>query len=121
MSDEPRTKRPTGLGRGLSSLLGEVSRETPVDGSSAVGDIRRIPVASIEPHPGQPRRIFQEEALAELAASIQARGVMNPADLERSVDHHRHANAAILKATGELPRNRAYLWPAIRNASTYFL
>ena len=37
-----------------------------------------IPVASIEPHPGQPRRIFQEEALAELAASIQARGVIQP-------------------------------------------
>jgi ParB family chromosome partitioning protein len=78
MSDEPRAKRPTGLGRGLSSLLGEVSRETPVDGASGRGDVRRIPVASIEPHPGQPRRIFQEEALAELAASIEARGVIQP-------------------------------------------
>ena len=37
-----------------------------------------IPVASIEPHPGQPRRVFHEEALVELAASIQARGVIQP-------------------------------------------
>lgn len=78
MSEEPRAKRPTGLGRGLSSLLGEVSRETPVGGTGGSSDIRLIPVASIEPHPGQPRRIFQEEALAELAASIQARGVIQP-------------------------------------------
>jgi ParB family chromosome partitioning protein len=37
-----------------------------------------VPIASIEPHPGQPRRIFQEESLVELAASIQARGVIQP-------------------------------------------
>ncbi len=37
-----------------------------------------IPVAGIEPHPGQPRRIFQEETLIELAASIEARGVIQP-------------------------------------------
>jgi len=78
MSDEPRAKRPTGLGRGLSSLLGEVSREAPVDGAPGRGDVRQIPVASIEPHPDQPRRIFREEALAELAASIEARGVIQP-------------------------------------------
>src|SRR5690606_13267931 len=77
MSDEAPRKRPTGLGRGLSSLLGEVSRETPVAGATA-GEVRRIPVASIEPHPGQPRRIFAEDALAELAESIAARGVIQP-------------------------------------------
>jgi ParB family chromosome partitioning protein len=77
MSDELPKRRPSGLGRGLSSLLGEAQREAPVAGSSR-GDIRQIPVASIEPHPGQPRRIFAEDALAELAESIQARGVIQP-------------------------------------------
>jgi ParB family chromosome partitioning protein len=77
MSDEVPKRRPSGLGRGLSSLLGEVQRETPVAGGSR-GDIRQIPIASIEPHPGQPRRIFAEEALAELAASIEDRGVIQP-------------------------------------------
>jgi ParB family chromosome partitioning protein len=79
VSDEAPRKRPSGLGRGLSSLLGEVAQEAPVDGTGqARGDVRQIPVASIEPHPGQPRRIFHEEALAELAESIRSRGVIQP-------------------------------------------
>jgi ParB family chromosome partitioning protein len=80
MSDPfPMKKRPSGLGRGLSSLLGEVAQEASVvSGESTRGSIQMIPVASIEPHPGQPRRVFQEEALIELAASIQARGVIQP-------------------------------------------
>jgi ParB family chromosome partitioning protein len=76
MSDAPR-KRPSSLGRGLSSLLGEVGQETAVDGSTR-GTVQMIPVASIEPHPGQPRRHFDDAALDELAASIQARGVIQP-------------------------------------------
>jgi ParB family chromosome partitioning protein len=71
-------KRPSGLGRGLSSLLGEVAQETPVSGAGSRGDVRLIPIASIEPHPNQPRRIFKEDALAELAESIEARGVIQP-------------------------------------------
>ena len=85
MSDDARRtepaearKRPSGLGRGLSSLLGEVAQETPVAGTPGRGDVRLIPVASIEPHPGQPRRVFQEEALDELADSIRAKGVIQP-------------------------------------------
>ena len=86
MSDDPprrlepveARKRPSGLGRGLSSLLGEVAQETPVSAGAGRGDVRLIPIASIEPHPGQPRRIFEEESLAELAESIEARGVIQP-------------------------------------------
>lgn len=37
-----------------------------------------LAIADIEPHPGQPRRRFEEAALAELAASIAARGVIQP-------------------------------------------
>ncbi len=77
MSDEVPRRRPSGLGRGLSSLLGDIQRETPL-GAATRGEIRQIPVASIEPHPGQPRRTFNEEALAELAQSIAARGVIQP-------------------------------------------
>ena len=82
MSDEPPArKRPSGLGRGLSSLLGEVAQEAPVAGgvAPARGGIQMMPVSSIEPHLDQPRRHFDEEALDELAASIQARGP-DPAD-----------------------------------------
>jgi ParB family chromosome partitioning protein len=79
MSEEAPRKRPSGLGRGLSSLLGEVAQEAPLAGSGAGrGGVEMIPVASIAPHPGQPRRVFREEALAELAASIKARGLIQP-------------------------------------------
>ena len=80
MSDEPPIrKRPSSLGRGLSSLLGEVAQETPLAGAgSARGGIQMMPVSSIEPHLNQPRRHFDEEALDELAASIKARGLIQP-------------------------------------------
>ena len=78
MSDDgPGRKRPSGLGRGLSSLLGEVAQEAPVAGA-ARGSVQMMPVSSIEPHLAQPRRHFDEEALAELAESIEARGVIQP-------------------------------------------
>jgi ParB family chromosome partitioning protein len=72
---EPLRKRQSGLGRGLSSLLGEVVQEEPVNGGSGV---QTLPIASIEPHPGQPRRHFDEEALTELADSIRLRGLIQP-------------------------------------------
>jgi ParB family chromosome partitioning protein len=81
MSDDaPARKRPSGLGRGLSSLLGEVAQEAPVTGgvAPARGGIQMMPVSSIEPHLDQPRRHFDEEALDELAASIKQRGLIQP-------------------------------------------
>jgi ParB family transcriptional regulator, chromosome partitioning protein len=79
MSDDaPVKKRPSGLGRGLSSLLGEVAQEAPVSGGGPRGSIQMMPVSSIEPHLDQPRRHFDEESLNELAASIQARGLLQP-------------------------------------------
>ena len=92
MSGEDAVKTParrTGLGRGLGALMGEVRREEPivrisVSGESATGGEVRdgglalLAVGSIEPHPEQPRRHFDEEALEELAQSIAARGVIQP-------------------------------------------
>jgi ParB family chromosome partitioning protein len=73
-------KRPHGLGRGLSALLGDVAQEEPV--AAAAGGqnkaLQSIDVALIRPHPGQPRRHFDEDALQELADSIARRGVIQP-------------------------------------------
>jgi ParB family chromosome partitioning protein len=78
MSDEtPFKRRPSGLGRGLSSLLGEVAQEAPVAGGARSG-IQMLAVGSIEPHPDQPRRHFDDDALAELAESIGSRGLIQP-------------------------------------------
>ena len=74
-------KRPHGLGRGLSALLGDVNLEEPVAAqapSASTKAIQSIEVALIQPHPEQPRRHFDEGALAELADSIGKRGVIQP-------------------------------------------
>jgi ParB family chromosome partitioning protein len=81
-NDKPKTaRRPHGLGRGLSALLGDVQREEPVAPStpSASGKaVQSIEVALIQPHPEQPRRHFDQAALQELADSIEKRGVIQP-------------------------------------------
>jgi ParB family chromosome partitioning protein len=83
---------PRRLGRGLGALLGEARREEvispmreagliePRTGAVIAGErgLANLAVAAIEPHPDQPRRRFDEESLGELAASIAARGVIQP-------------------------------------------
>ncbi|NKJ42581.1 ParB/RepB/Spo0J family partition protein [Novosphingobium sp. SG720] len=97
MSGEEGVKAPVkraALGRGLGALLGETRREESLvrptapagngAGASAAAPARAttgvalLSVAEIEPHPDQPRRHFDEEALDELAQSIAARGVIQP-------------------------------------------
>ncbi|MHA3793226.1 ParB/RepB/Spo0J family partition protein [Sphingomonas sp. YL-JM2C] len=74
-ADGPRR----GLGRGLSSLLGEVATEQPIaPGAERPSGIRMIQIADIKPNPSQPRRHFDDMALDELAASIGARGLIQP-------------------------------------------
>lgn len=75
----PLRKPRPGLGRGLSALLGDVEREEPVrPGAEHSVGVRMLPVSSLAPHPEQPRRHFDEDALDELAKSIAARGVIQP-------------------------------------------
>lgn len=62
------------LGRGLEALLGPISREQ----AAASGALRELPVGAIHPNPFQPRREFDEEALGELAQSINASGLLQP-------------------------------------------
>jgi len=81
----PARRKPPALGRGLGALLGEVRREEPLVPLRAdpadrapVSGLATLPVSQIEPHPEQPRRHFDEGALSDLAASIAARGVIQP-------------------------------------------
>ena len=73
--------RKHGLGRGLSALLGDNVPEAPISGGSERGSssgLRTLPVSAMAPHPGQPRRHFDEAALDDLAESISARGLIQP-------------------------------------------
>ena len=80
------------LGRGLGALMGETRREEPLvrqagqgapsprkgNEAAAKEGLANLAVSDIEPHPDQPRRHFDENALDELAASIATRGVIQP-------------------------------------------
>jgi len=59
--------RRRGLGRGLDALL-----------RPAASDVRALSIAQLRPNRFQPRRDFDPEALAELAASIRAQGLVQP-------------------------------------------
>jgi len=76
--------KPKGLGRGLDALLGGdddriASRET----------LLTLPVSRIRPGKYQPRTKMDQQALAELAASIRSQGIMQPV-LVRPVDRDRY-------------------------------
>lgn len=79
MTEAPRKPRPS-LGRGLNALLGDIAPEPvpTVGGGETPAGIRMLPVGALTPQPGQPRRVFDEAALEELAQSIAARGVLQP-------------------------------------------
>ncbi len=77
-------KKATGLGRGLSALIGEAPPVGRPDAGPA-GGVRMIEVARIRPNPDQPRQIFDEEAMSELTASVAERGVLQPI-IVRAVD-----------------------------------
>ncbi len=73
----PSPDRPRGLGRGLSALIGDevaAVKGEPV----ARKDTRTLPVAFLQPGRYQPRKTFDEQPLADLAASIKEKGVLSP-------------------------------------------
>lgn len=66
------TKRKAGLGRGLEALIPTTTQ------TSDQPTLLEIPIDDLKPNPDQPRARFDEEALAELAASIAEVGVLQP-------------------------------------------
>ncbi|MGE0665270.1 MAG: ParB/RepB/Spo0J family partition protein [Sphingomonadales bacterium] len=73
MADDKK-RRPGGLGRGLSALLGD----DPVVADAAPRGARELPIEKLHPNRYQPRTRFDETAIDDLAASIKARGVLQP-------------------------------------------
>ena len=70
-------KSKKGLGRGLSSLIGDNDIKSSKD---------RISISSIVPNKNQPRKLFEKEALEELKNSIKERGIIQPLIVRKSDD-----------------------------------
>lgn len=66
------------LGRGLDALINMNDIET-----SGTSSISEIELSRIQPNPDQPRREFDDESLAELAASIRELGIVQPISLRQ--------------------------------------
>lgn len=71
-----------GLGRGFDSLIPaellDESFDPTADQDDRISDLRQIKLAEIMPDPTQPRRVFDEVLLDELAESIRVHGVLQP-------------------------------------------
>ena len=70
-------KSKKGLGRGLSSLIGDTDVKTSND---------KVAISSIVPNKNQPRKLFEKEALNELTNSIKERGIILPLVVRKSED-----------------------------------
>ena len=68
-------KNKKGLGRGLSSLIGDSNFQTSND---------KISISSILPNKNQPRKLFEKGALEELTNSIKERGIIQPIIVRKS-------------------------------------
>ena len=66
-----------GLGRGLSSLIGE---------TKAVSKTNQLSVSDLVPNKFQPRKIFDESSLEDLTNSIRERGLIQPIIVRKSID-----------------------------------
>ena len=68
-----------GLGRGLSSLIGETKVEI---------NINKVSISNLLSNKFQPRKIFDEESLKDLTGSIKERGIIQPIIVRKSNDHN---------------------------------
>ncbi len=71
------------LGKGISSLLGDVDTEPTGDSQRAdkqrlEAEVVRIDIANVDPNPHQPRKVFDDVALKELAESLKQDGLLQP-------------------------------------------
>jgi len=78
-----------GLGRGLDALIQEKKVTTPLPDVPAPdgGGITRIAVGRIKTNPFQPRRIFRDEGLNELIASVKEHGILQPLLVRKKENH----------------------------------
>jgi ParB family chromosome partitioning protein len=115
MSKNPEPRK--ALGKGLSALLPSRTAPAPQQPSPTPAQaeaptpqvVQQLPIDSIEPNPVQPRSVFQNDRLVELAQSIRANGIIQPLIVRRVANKYqlvageRRWRAARLAELKEVP------------------
>ena len=98
------SKKPSGLGRGLGALLGDDVMKPEAQGTLT------LPISDVESNSSQPRKYFDDAALAELADSIRQHGIIQPLTVRKLASGYyqiiageRRWRAARLAGLSEVP------------------
>src|SRR3954471_6740668 len=91
------TEKRNALGKGLSALLNDSvsvnsnkfakTESSSVSEVNSLGSVNEIKISEIEVNPFQPRTEFDEQALADLTASIKLQGLIQPITVRRVSSH----------------------------------
>ena len=106
-----------GLGKGLGALIGDteidfdetVGAPAPTEALADGSRLIEIDPTALRPNPKQPRRVFDEDALAELAESIRRDGMQEPVIVRRAGDEYelvsgeRRVRAAVMAEVERVP------------------
>ena len=92
----------TGLGKGLGAIfeIEELNIPKQTAASRRDNSVAELEIARIIPNPGQPRTLFDEEALEELAQSISRLGVIQPITVKR-IEQAKDGDAEYMIISGE--------------------
>jgi ParB family chromosome partitioning protein len=87
MIGSEKSQKPA-LGRGLAALIPQAA-SVPVSGEPTDRSVLRLPIDTIHQDSNQPRKVFKEEAIRELADSIRVQGLIQPVLVRRDVEGYR--------------------------------
>jgi ParB family chromosome partitioning protein len=77
--DGPKpSAKPSGLGRGLSALMGDRDLDLSPQSGEAPKGLKTVDTALLQPNPFQPRKTFDQDALEDLTNSIKEKGILQP-------------------------------------------
>ena len=78
-----------GLGKGLDALIAPApASKSTVDTKPEEGQVVKVNITKVEPNRDQPRKVFDEDKLLELADSIKQYGIINPLIVQDRKDHY---------------------------------
>ena len=78
MAEQHTNASTSRLGRGLASLIGDVPRDVVPSESDVELNVARLPIEKIQANKQNPRSIFSENELVDLANSIREKGIVQP-------------------------------------------